>query len=81
MVMCDTCYGVVFFNAIGTTAGYGQAWTVASEGDQGGRDYEQTMVGVDELIARGYVDEKRMGVTGGSCGGYMTNWIVGHTDR
>ena len=79
--LANAGYLVAYFNAIGSTAGYGQAWTVASEGDQGGRDYEQTMVGVDELIARGYVDEKRMGVTGGSCGGYMTNWIVGHNDR
>ena len=79
--LANAGYLVAYFNAIGSTAGYGQAWTVASEGDQGGRDYEQTMVGVDELIARGYVDEKRMGVTGGSCGGFMTNWIVGHNDR
>ena len=79
--LANSGYLVAYFNVIGTTAGYGQAWTVASEGDQGGRDYEQTMIGVDELIARGYVDEKRMGVTGGSCGGFMTNWIIGHTDR
>ena len=79
--LANAGYLVAYFNVIGTTAGYGQAWTVASEGDQGGRDYEQTMIGVDELIARGYVDENRMGVTGGSCGGFMTNWIIGHTDR
>lgn len=72
---------VAYFNQRGTTAGYGQAWTHASEGDQGGKDYEEIMLGVDELIARPYVDKDRLGVTGGSCGGFMTNWIVGHTDR
>lgn len=74
-------YVVAYFNQRGTTAGYGQAWTRASEGDQGGRDYEEIMLGVDELVQRPYVDAGRIGVTGGSCGGFMTNWIVGHTDR
>ncbi|MBI1298476.1 prolyl oligopeptidase family serine peptidase [bacterium] len=72
---------VAYFNQRGTTAGYGQDWTRASEGDQGGKDYEEIMLGVDELISRPYVDGDRLGVTGGSCGGFMTNWIVGHTDR
>jgi len=72
---------VAYFNQRGTTAGYGQAWTHASEGDQGGKDYEEIMLGVDELVARPYVDGQRLGVTGGSCGGFMTNWIVGHTNR
>ncbi len=74
-------YAVAYFNQRGTTAGYGQAWTKASEGDQGGKDYEEIMLGMDELIARPYIDADRLGVTGGSCGGFMTNWIVGHTDR
>ena len=74
-------YVVAYFNQRGTTAGYGQAWTRASEGDQGGRDYEEVMLGVDELVSRPYVDATRLGVTGGSCGGFMTNWVVGHTDR
>ena len=39
------------------------------------------MAAVDHLVAKGYVDENRLGVTGGSYGGFMTNWIVGHTDR
>ena len=74
-------YVLTYFNQRGTTAGYGQAWTRASEGDQGGKDFEETMLGVDALIKRPYVDASRLGVTGGSCGGFMTNWIVGHTDR
>ena len=80
-VYTNAGYAVAFFNQRGTTAGYGQAWTKASEGDQGGKDYEETMLGVDELVARPYIDAERMGVTGGSCGGFMTNWVVGHTDR
>jgi dipeptidyl aminopeptidase/acylaminoacyl peptidase len=39
------------------------------------------MAGVDALLAQGFVDAARMGVLGGSYGGYMTAWIVGHTDR
>ncbi len=74
-------YALTYFNQRGTTAGYGQAWTRASEGDQGGKDFEETMLGVDHFVARGFVDEHRLGVTGGSCGGFMTNWLVGHTDR
>jgi len=72
---------VAYFNQRGTTAGYGQAWTRASEGDQGGRDFDEIMLGVDDLLRRPYIDGARMGVTGGSCGGFMTNWIVGHTER
>ena len=39
------------------------------------------MVGVDETIKRGFIDPKKLGVTGGSGGGLLTNWTVGHTDR
>ena len=74
-------YVLTYFNQRGTTAGYGQAWTRASEGDQGGKDYEETMLGVEHFASRPYIDANRLGVTGGSCGGFMTNWIVGHTDR
>ena len=80
-IYANSGYAVAYFNQRGTTAGYGQAWTKASEGDQGGKDYEEIMLGVDELVSRPYVDAERMGVTGGSCGGFMTNWVVGHTDR
>ena len=80
-VYANAGYAVAYFNQRGTTAGYGQAWTKASEGDQGGADYEEIMLGVDELVKLPWLDEARMGVTGGSCGGFMTNWVVGHTDR
>src|SRR5215218_9457050 len=39
------------------------------------------MLGVDEVIKRGYIDDKKLGVTGGSGGGLLTNWTIGHTDR
>jgi dipeptidyl aminopeptidase/acylaminoacyl peptidase len=82
-IYANAGYAVAYFNQRGTTAGYGQAWTHASEGDQGGKDYREIMLGVDDLIARhgDFIDEERLGVTGGSCGGFMTNWIIGHTDR
>lgn len=74
-------FAVAYFNQRGTTAGYGQAWTHASEGDQGGKDFDEIMLGVDDLITRPFIDVKRLGVTGGSCGGFITNWAIGHTDR
>ncbi len=80
-VYANAGYVVAYFNQRGTTAGYGQAWTHASEGDQGGKDYQEIMLGVDELVSRPYVDASRLGVTGGSCGGFMTNWVIGHTNR
>lgn len=80
-IYANAGYAVAYFNQRGTTAGYGQAWTKASEGDQGGKDYEEIMLGVDELVTRPYIDSTRMSVTGGSCGGFMTNWVIGHTDR
>ncbi len=72
---------VAYFNQRGTTAGYGQAWTRWTEGHQGEQDFDEIMLGVDDLVTRPYVDADRLGVTGGSCGGFATNWIIGHTDR
>jgi hypothetical protein len=46
-----------------------------------GDDFKDLMAGVDELIARGWVDPQELGVTGGSGGGVLTNWTIGHTDR
>ncbi len=64
------------------SGGYGEAFQRACVRDWGGRDYEDLMTALDQLIQRtGFVDEARLGVGGGSYGGFMTNWIVGHTDR
>ena len=49
--------------------------------DWGGEDYLDLMAAVDEVAARPYVDETRMGVHGYSYGGFMSSWIVGHNDR
>lgn len=73
-------YVVTLINPHGST-GYGQAFTEQISGDWGGAVYEDLMRGVDEVIKRGYVDANRMGAAGGSYGGYMVNWMLGHTDR
>jgi len=60
---------------------YPQAFIDADRNDWGGKDYLDIMSGVDHLIAAGLVDPDRLGVEGWSYGGFMTSWIVGHTDR
>lgn len=73
-------YGVVFCNPRGST-GYGQEFQTAIRHDWGGVDYEDVMAAADYAASLPWVDSQRMGVLGGSYGGYMTNWIVTHTDR
>jgi len=73
-------YVTVLINPHGST-GYGQAFTEQITGDWGGAAYEDLMKGVDHIIKLGYVDQNRLGAAGGSYGGYMVNWIMGHTDR
>ncbi len=73
-------YAVVFTNPRGST-GYGRAFSAAVNGDWGGKDFQDIMAGIDAAIANGWVDPDRLGVAGGSYGGFMTNWTVGHTDR
>jgi dipeptidyl aminopeptidase/acylaminoacyl peptidase len=73
-------YVTVLINPHGST-GYGQAFTEQISGDWGGAVYEDLMKGVDHMIKLGYVDPNRIGAAGGSYGGYMVNWILGHTDR
>jgi dipeptidyl aminopeptidase/acylaminoacyl peptidase len=72
---------VLFANPRGAQ-GYGEAFTKAIVKDWGGPAMEDLMLAVDETLKRHpEIDPGRLGVTGGSYGGYMTNWIVGHTDR
>lgn len=73
-------YVVVFSNPRGSK-GYGEAFTSAIKGNWGDRDYKDLMELTDYIAQQPYVDTERMGVAGGSYGGYMTNWIVGHTNR
>jgi dipeptidyl aminopeptidase/acylaminoacyl peptidase len=73
-------YAVLLTNPRGSHA-YGERFSTACVGDWGGKDYEDLIAGVDHALTLGWVDPKRLYVTGGSYGGFMTNWIVGHTDR
>jgi dipeptidyl aminopeptidase/acylaminoacyl peptidase len=74
-------YAVVYTNPRGSQ-GYGQRFTAATHHDWGGKDYEDIMRGLDAALARyPFLDPSRLGVAGGSYGGFMTNWVVGHTDR
>jgi acylaminoacyl-peptidase len=61
--------------------GYGQDFLRANYRDWGDGPMADVMAGVDALIADGLADADRLGVTGGSYGGYLTSWMVGHTDR
>lgn len=63
------------------SSGYDGTFDIANRGDLGGRDFEDIMTGVDSLIARGVADAERLGIFGGSYGGYMTNWAITQTDR
>ncbi|TLS38541.1 S9 family peptidase [Pseudalkalibacillus caeni] len=72
---------VLYTNPRGSL-GYGQQFVDACRGDYGGGDYEDLMAGVDFVLANyGIIDEEKLFVTGGSYGGFMTNWIVGKTNR
>ncbi|HWJ21618.1 MAG TPA: S9 family peptidase [Gemmatimonadaceae bacterium] len=72
-------YAVFFTNPRGST-GYGRAFQRGIVNQWGGNDYVDVMNGVRAVVAQNpWIDTTRLGVTGGSYGGYMTNWIVGHT--
>lgn len=73
-------YVVLFTNPRGSS-GYGRDFSLAVRGAWGEVDSLDIMAGVDALIAKGYIDDSRLGVTGGSYGGFMTNWLVSHYDR
>ncbi len=73
-------YVVYFCNPRGGR-GYGEAHAKAIWEDWGNADYTDLMAWADYVEQRPYIDPARMGVTGGSYGGYMTLWIIGHTDR
>ena len=74
-------FAVLYVNPRGSH-GYGQKFVNAVRGDYGGNDYQDLMCAVDYALDNfDYIDSERLGVTGGSYGGFMTNWIVGHTNR
>jgi dipeptidyl aminopeptidase/acylaminoacyl peptidase len=73
-------YVVLYPNPRGSTS-YGQEFGNSIQFHYPGDDYKDLMAGVDDLIARGCVDPARLGVTGGSGGGVLTNWTIGQTNR
>ncbi len=73
-------YVVLYPNPRGSTS-YGEAFGNIIQYHYPGDDYRDLMIGVDDMLKRGYIDPKKLGVTGGSGGGVLTDWIVGHTER
>jgi dipeptidyl aminopeptidase/acylaminoacyl peptidase len=72
---------VVFYTNPRGGSGRGETWAAAIAGGWGELDYKDCMAAADYLEKQKFVNRKKMGVTGGSYGGYMTNWIIGHTNR
>ena len=73
-------YLVLYPNPRGSTS-YGQDFGNVIQYHYPGDDYKDLMAGVDVLVARGMADPKKLGVTGGSGGGLLTNWTITQTDR
>ncbi|WP_420820124.1 S9 family peptidase [Pseudoalteromonas amylolytica] len=71
---------VLYMNPRGSDS-YGKAFAQTIHHNYPSNDFDDLMTGVDTLISKGFIDEKRLFVTGGSGGGVLTAWIVGHTDR
>lgn len=83
-------YGIRDFNSNGYvvfapnprgSSGYSDEFSQAARYDLGGGDYKDIMAGVAYIVSKGFVDTTRMGVTGGSYGGYLTNWIISQNHR
>ena len=73
-------YAVLWTNPRGST-GYGQDFVNGIQFSYPGKDYDDLMSGVDAALARGWIDKDNLFVCGGSGGGLLTAWIVGHTSR
>ncbi len=73
-------YAVLWTNPRGST-GYGQSFVNGIQFSYPGKDYDDLMAGVDAAIAKGWIDKDNLFVCGGSGGGLLTAWIVGHTNR
>lgn len=78
--LAEEGYAILRPNPRGST-GYGADFRMANRADWGGKDYEDLMTGVDHVINMGVADENKMAVMGWSYGGFMSSWIVGHTNR
>ena len=74
-------YGVLYLNPRGSS-GYGQKFSDGTLNEWGGGDYRDLMLGVDDVLRKNsWIDGDRLAVTGGSYGGFMTNWIITQTPR
>jgi acylaminoacyl-peptidase len=73
-------YVVLYCNPRGSTS-YGREFGNLIHHDYPDKDYDDLLSGVDAVVSRGFIDTERLFVTGGSGGGVLTAWIVGHTDR
>jgi len=79
-VLAASGYMVFYANPRGSK-GYGEEHCNAIKGDWGNKDWMDVMAVADFMAKRNDVDEKRMSIMGGSYGGYMTCWAIGHTNR
>jgi len=79
-VLAGRGFGVMLINPHGSGS-LGEKWVSSIHGDWGNRDFEDVMKAADMAAALDWVDENRLAIAGGSYGGYMTAWAIGHTDR
>lgn len=79
-LMAARGYVVLLTNPRGSS-GYGESFATCTAGNWGDADTPDVLGGLDAILDLGYIDQDRVGVTGGSYGGYLTNWIIGHSDR
>jgi len=79
-LMASKGYVVLYTNPRGSTS-YGEDFSNLIQHDYPGNDYFDLMSGVDAVIEKGYIDEERLFITGGSGGGVLTSWAIGKTDR
>ncbi|HEX6290835.1 MAG TPA: S9 family peptidase [Herpetosiphonaceae bacterium] len=79
-VLAAAGFGIFFTNPRGSSS-YGEEFADAVRHHFGEKDYEDVMHAADLAASWEWVDEQRMGIMGGSYGGFMTNWIITHTDR
>ncbi len=73
-------FAVLYTNPRGS-AGYGQRFADAIVEDWGSKPMADLMMFVDHVVEKGIADPTKLAVTGGSYGGFMTNWLITHTDR
>ncbi|MHB8600498.1 MAG: S9 family peptidase [Ktedonobacteraceae bacterium] len=81
MQMLAAAGNVVLFTNPRGSLGYGKEFALALRGAWAEKDSLDILDGMDTAIQKGFIDEQRLGVIGGSYGGFMSSWLIGHTDR